>query len=108
MKFFVQKDLNDPSILKIEKRTHSDLNTVCLAPEGENIDWLDIVDDAGSPFGKKAVINSSKKTTTLAKLASDKAKIDSDVTERENALARLKTKAATDKDIEDILKILGR
>lgn len=67
---YVQKDLNDPSILKLENRTAPDVNTVCVAPEGEDVAWLDIVDNideiTSEVVGKKAVVNEVTKAQVLA------------------------------------------
>lgn len=70
MKTYITYDLNDPTKLKIESRTQPPpQGFICLAPEGEELEWLDIVDvkeDENSPATKMAIINMDKKHEVLA------------------------------------------
>lgn len=47
-------------------------NTVCRAPENEDIAWLEIVDDVDEITGKKAVVNEAIKAQVLADRAAAK------------------------------------
>lgn len=56
---------------------------ICEAPEGEDIEWLDIIIDANAPFGKRALVNSTTKTQTLSDRAAAEAAIIADKTIRD-------------------------
>lgn len=70
MKLYIQKDLNDPSKLRLEHRSHPDSNTICPAPEGEEVEWLDLVSEPNPLTGEdgplEAVVNETRKAQVLA------------------------------------------
>jgi len=71
MRLYVQKDLNDPTKLKVEERTRPDKNTVCPAPCAD-INCIEVIDDidelTGKKRGKKAVICPEKSAARKAEL----------------------------------------
>lgn len=92
---YIQRDLNNPEILKIEERTLPDKNTVCSAPENaESIDDLDIIDDIDELTqeirGKKAVINETKKADKASRIATEKTERESKLQAERDEQARLK------------------
>lgn len=65
---------------------------ICRAPEGENIQWLDIVDDNDpeAEFPKKAVVNAARKAAVLSAMADDKAARAVQATKQSERMQRLK------------------
>lgn len=83
MKFYIQKDLNNPEILKIEQRSSADANTVCPADEslvGKAFKIIEETDEFGLTK-KKAVLDEEAEAIRLQKkaeleVANEKAKAD--------------------------------
>lgn len=67
MKLYLTKDLNDPSKMKLEKRSTPPADAL-IAPEGEDAEWLkvvDLVDEDGQPY-KAAQVDEAKKIQVLS------------------------------------------
>jgi hypothetical protein len=69
MQAYITTDLNNPEILIIEIRTQAPpQGYICLAPMGEELEWLDIVDTDEDQFGystKVAIVNVERKAQIL-------------------------------------------
>lgn len=66
---------------------------VCRLPDGEKVEWLDIVNDisSGAEFSKKAVVNETKKAAYLALVETRAAERVIQDTKRKTRMTKLKT-----------------